>query len=295
MTVTAFRGDPAAKAEALERLRHHVAAGSFVYFPAWEDGKANVIGAVVEADDTPAFAEQMGYPVALAETLPMFVNGFRPLAEAERFAEAWLARTPVGAELTGIVSRLVLDLLANAELAGLTERHPDVERARQTIMALHGRAIDGDEPDRKTWKAARLAAVAATDTLEEETLDRRAGQVVEAAAWPGGMRTVLRDTLTGLGTLEMYLALDRIGWTAADESRVFHIREQAEKDGYKAELSGIDRVLAILDADHPALGAQFRLRLEQMEESSERYRAMGWKTIEMMEDAPIATEPVPAV
>lgn len=295
MTVTAFRGDPAVKAQALERLRHHVAAGSFVYFPAWEDGKANVIGAVVEADDTPAFAEQMGYPVALAETLPMFVNGFRPLAEAERFAEAWLARTPVGAELMGIVSRLVLDLLANAELAGLTERHPDVERARQTIMALHGRAIDGDEPDRKTWKAARLAAVAATDTLEEKTLDRRAGQVVEAAAWPGGMRTVLRDTLTGLGTLEMYLALDRIGWTAADESRVFHIREQAEKDGYKAELSGIDRVLAILDADHPALGAQFRLRLEQMEESSERYRAMGWKTIEMMEDAPIATEPVPAV
>ncbi|USQ95229.1 hypothetical protein [Caulobacter sp. RL271] len=294
MAGIAFHGDPAVKAQALERLRRHIAAGSFVYFPAWEEGRANVIGAIVEADDTPRFAEQLGYPIALAETLPMFVNGFRPQAEAGRFAQAWLERTPVGADLTRIVSQLVLDLLANPELAALTEQRPDVEEGRRAIMALHRRAIDGDEPDRKTWKAARMAAVAATDALDEGTLDRRAGQVIEAAAWPGAMRTVLGDTLSGLGTLELNLSLTRIGWTEQDESRVFHIREQAEKDGYKAEFSGLDRVLAILDADHPVLAQQFRLRLERVEASSERYRSMGWKTIELMERAPLAAAPVPA-
>ncbi len=294
MADSAFHGDPAVKAQALERLRRHIAGGSFVYFPAWEDGKANVIGAVMEADDTPGYAVRLGYPVALAEALPMFVNGFRPKAEAERFAEAWLERTPVGADLTRIVSQLVLEMLGNPDLVALTDRHSAVEQSRLAIMALHRRAIDGDEPDRKTWKAARLAAVAATDALGEGTLDRRAGQVVEAAAWPGTMRTVLRDTLSALSTLEMYLALSGIGWSEADESRVFQIREQAERDGYMSEFSGIDRVLAILDADHPALGKQFRLRLERMEKSEERYRSAGWKTIEMMERAPVAVAPVPA-
>lgn len=293
MANIAFHGDPAIKAQAMERLGRHIAAGSFVYFPAWEEGKANVIGAVVEADDTPAYAEQLGYPLALAETLPAFVNGFRPQAEAERFAQAWLERTPVGADLTRIVSQLVLDLLANPELAALTERHPEVEHGRRAIMALHQRAMDGDEPDRKAWKTARMAAIAATDKLSETT-EHRAGQVVEAAAWPGTMRTVLRDTLNGLGTLELHLALSRIGWTEEDESRVFHIREKAEADGYKAEFSGLDRVLAILDADHSALADQFRLRIELVEKSSEKYRAAGWQAIEMMESAPLATARVSA-
>ncbi|PTR07760.1 MULTISPECIES: hypothetical protein [unclassified Novosphingobium] len=284
----AFHGDPLVKAQALDRLQGHVAAGSFVYFPAWENGNANVIGAVVEADDTPAYAERLGYPLALAETLPMLVNGFRPQPEAVRFALAWLERTPVGADLTTIVSQLVLDLLANADLVKLTERYPDVEQSRQAIMALHRRVIDGDEPDRKTWKAARLAAVAATDAVDEAALERRAAQVVEAAAWPGTMRTVLRDTLNGLGTAELHLSLSEAGWTEENESRVFHIRQQAETDGYKAELSGLDRVLAILDADHPALAEQFRVRLDLMEESSARYRALAWKAIELMEQAPIA-------
>ncbi len=288
MAVIAFHGDPLVKAQALDRLQRHVTAGSFVYFPAWENGNANVIGAVVEADDTPAYAERLGYPLALAETLPMLVNGFRPQPEAVRFALAWLERTPVGADLTTIVSQLVLDLLANADLVKLTERYPDVEQSRQAIMALHRRAIDGDEPDRKTWKAARLAAVAATDAVDEAALERRAAQVVEAAAWPGTMRTVLRDTLNGLGTAELHLSLSEAGWTEENESRVFHIRQQAETDGYKAELSGLDRVLAILDADHPALAEQFRVRLDLMEESSARYRALAWKAIERMEQAPIA-------
>jgi hypothetical protein len=292
----AFHGDPAIRALALAKLRRHIAAGTFVYFPAWEDGNANVIGAIVEADDTPRYAEMLGYPIALSETLPKFINdGFRLLDEATAFAEAWLERTPVGADLSRIVSQLILGLLDDAGVAGITGRHPDLEHCRLGIIDLHRHVIDGEMPDRKAWKAQRLAAVAATDGLGDAELDRQAGNVVEAAAWPGTMRTVLRDTLSASGSLHLRLSLAEIGWTMENESRVFRIREQAEKDGYKAEFSGLDRLFAILDADHPLLAEGFRARLRRMESASERCRALAWHTIELMEQAPIVAQtPMPA-
>lgn len=289
MAAIAFHGDPAVKAKALERLRRHIQAGSFVYFPAWEDGKANAIGAVVEADDVPAYAERLGYPIALAETLPILINGFRPLGEAAAFADAWLERTPVGADLSTVVSHLILQLLDEPSLSALTTRHPAMEQARQAIRALHRRVIDGDQPDRKEWKAARLAAVAATDALGEDSMDGRAGGIVESAAWPGTMRTVLRDTLSASGALKLYLSLAEMGWTPEEESRVFHIREQAQKDGYKAEYEGIERVYAILDADHPELASRFRMRCERIEQSAATYVLAGWKAIAILEVAPILT------
>jgi hypothetical protein len=294
MVEIAFHGDPAVKVQAQERLHRHVAAGTFVYFPAWENGNANVIGAVVEADDTPLYAETLGYPIALAETLPKFVNdAFRQRDQAAVFAEAWLARTPVGADLSRVVSQLVVELLDDAGLAATTGRHPDLEKCRLGVIELHRRVLSGDVPDRKAWKTVRLAAVAATDALDEGSLDRYAGNAVEAAAWPGTMRTVLRDTLGACDTLRFRCALANVGWTMEKESQVFHIREQAEKDGYKAEFSGLDRVFAILDADHPALAAGFRQRLDEMAKSSEQCRAVAWRTIELMEQAPIAA-PAPS-
>lgn len=293
MAEIAFHGDPAVKAQAQERMHRHVAAGTFVYYPAWENGNANVIGAIVEADDTPLYAETLGYPVALAETLPKFVNdGFRERDEAAVFAETWLAHTPVGADLSRIVSQVVVELLDDAGLAAVTGRHPDLDRCRLGIIDLHRRAIVGETPDRKAWKALRMAAVSATDGLGEVQLDRQAGNIVEAAAWPGTMRTVLRDTLNGRGSFDLTQSLAEIGWTMEMESQVYHIREQAEKNGYKAELSGLDRLFAILDTDHPALASGFRKRLEQMGKSAEQCRAVAWRTVELMEQAPIVAPPL---
>lgn len=283
----AFHGDPAIKARAQAQLRRHVEAGNFVYFPAWEDGKANAIGAVVEADDTAAYATRLGYPIALVETLPMIINGFRPLPEAARFAEAWLARTPVGGDLSAVVSRMILDLLAKPRLCEIARRYPVMEECRLAIIDLHCRVVEGDEPDRKQWKAARLAAVAATDALGDDVLDRAAGSTVESAAWPGTMRTVLRDTLNATGALNLRVTLAEIGWTPEEESRVFQIRDQAEKDAYKAEFEGLARVHAILDADHPELAERFRQRCDRLDKANETYVAAGWTAIEMIEAAPV--------
>lgn len=287
MTDIAFLGDPAIKAQALARLRSHIAAGTFVIFPAWEDGKANVIGALVEADDKQAFAEQYGYPIAFVTALESIVNAFRFGPEAEAFVQSLLERTPVGADLSRIVPQVLVYLLDRPGIVALTTRHPKVEQCRRAVVALHQRLIAGDEPDRKEWKAARMASVAASDTITDVPLLHMASLIVEAAAWPAPMRSVLHDTLGACGRLEIQQMMDVIGWTDADESRVFKIREQAEVDGRMAELQGLDRVLALLDHDDPELARGFRDRLEQFTKLGETYRTVGWQVVDLIEQAPL--------
>jgi hypothetical protein len=291
MTDIAFLGDPELKALALARLRSHIAAGTFVIFPAWDDGKANVIGALIEADDKQAFADQYGYPIAFVTALEGIVNAFRFGPDSEGFVQALLERTPVGADLSRVVSQLLVNLLDRPDIVALTTRDAEVERCRQAVVGLQQRAIAGEESDRKVWKSARLAAIAASDTVADDTALHMASLIVEAAAWPTTMRTVLHDTLGACGRLESHQIMNAIGWTEADESRVFKIREQAEADGRLAELSGLDRVLGLLDADDPDLARGFRERLEQFEKMGENYRAVGWQIVDLIEQAPVPASP----
>lgn len=287
MADIAFKGDPAVKAQALARLRAHVAAGTFVYSPAWEDGKANALGAVIEADDTQRYAEELGYPLAAAVALGALVNAFKGLENASVFAEAWLERTPVGADLSNAVSHVLADLLDQPVLTSLSADDAAVEQSRRAVLDLHRRSIAGDTPDRKEWKMVRMAAVAASDAAAPGSLARDAGTIIEAAAWPSTMRSVLLDTLGAMGSLETRQNLAAIGWTDEAESRVFRIRQAAEAEGRMAELTGLARVLGLLDADDPQLAKGFRERLDVVEHLGDRYRSVGWKLIELFEHAPI--------
>tara|TARA_A100001391_G_scaffold201546_1_gene188851 strand:- start:23274 stop:24155 length:882 start_codon:yes stop_codon:yes gene_type:complete len=286
----AFLGDPSVKQEALTKLRSHIAAGTFRYGPAWSDEGADAIGCIVEADDTPRYSEMLGYPLALATALPSIVNAFLPLEEAARYAESWLERTPVGADLSKVVSQVLVEILEEPSVVALTVQQPDVEHSRKAVIALHRRVIDGDGPGRAEWKAVRMAAVAASDTVTDGVLLRSVGAIVEAAAWPASMRTVLHDVLGARGGLETKQLLAEIGWTDEKESEVYRIREQAETTGQFAELNGLDRVLALLDADHPELAKGFRQRMVQFEKLGDAIRAVGLRIVELFERAPIAVE-----
>jgi hypothetical protein len=295
MTDIAFHGDPAVKDMALARLRRHMADGSFVFFPAWEDGKANVIGAVVEADDQTAFADRLGYPVALVASLEGIVHTYQTLAIAQAFVLDWFERTPIGADLSSVVSQVLLLILERPDLVALTSPHGELERCRQAVIALHRREIAGDAPDRKAWKVERLAAVAASDAITDGSFGHLAGLIVEAAAWPGSMRTVLKDTLDAYGRLEVRRETEAIGWTDALESRVYHIREKAEEDGRMDELSGMDRLLGLLDADDPELARHFRQRTECFERFGEVIRTVGRQIVALLEQAPAIATPAGAV
>lgn len=287
MTDIAFQGDPAIKAQALARLNRHFDAGSFVFYPAWENGVANVIGAVVESDDKQAYADRLGYPIAWVNALEGIVNAMRALPAAQAYARVLLERTPVGADLSKLISQLVLFILNQPEIAALTAAREDVEKARWAVLDLHGQTIAGEVVDRKAWKAVRLAAVAASDAAVDDKAVQQASQIVEAAAWPSSMSSVLRDTLASYGQYETSTRMREIGWTDSDESRVFRIRQQAEVDGRMAELVGLPRVLALLDADDPDLAAGFRQRLDQCERLGEMHRLIGQEAIDLIARAPV--------
>jgi hypothetical protein len=294
MTDIAFQGDPAIKDMALARLRRHIADGSFAFYPAWEDGKANVIGAVVEADDKTAFAERLGYPVALVTTLEAIVHAYQELPVAQDYVLDLFERTAVGADLSTLVSQALLTILERSDLAALTSPHAELERCRQAVISLHRREVDGDTPDRKAWKAERMAAVAASDAITDGSFAHLAGLIVEAAAWPASMRTVLKDTLDAFGGLEMRREIQSIGWTDALESRVFQIREKAEVDGRMDELSGIDRVFGLLDADDPDLARHFRQRIECAKGFGHVSRTVGRQIVALIEQAPTVATPAGA-
>jgi len=286
----AFRGDPAVKQEALARLRSHIVAGTFLYGPAWSEEGVNAIGAIVEADDTHKYSEMLGYPLALATALPSIINAIAPLDKAAQYAEAWLERTPVGADLSKVVSQVLISIIEEPAVVALTAQQAAVEASRSAVVALHRRVLDGNEPDRTEWKSVRMAAVAASDTVTGTQLVRAAGAIVEAAAWPSSMRTVLHDVLGARGGLETKQLLDEIGWTEDKESQVYRIREAAEKTEQHAELSGLDRVYALLDADHPELAKGFRQRIRQFERLGDTIKAIGQQILEHLENASVAAE-----
>jgi hypothetical protein len=285
-----FHGDFSVKQEALTKLRSHIAAGTFRYSPAWSEEGADAIGCIVEADDAQRYSEMLGYPLALATALSSIVNAFRPLEKATQYAEAWLEQTPIGADLSKVVSQVLVEVLDEPSVVALTVQQPDVEHSRRSVMALHRRVVDGDAPDRAEWKAIRRAAVAASDMVMDKNLLRSAGAIVEAAAWPASMRTVLHDVLGARGGLEVKQLFDEIGWTDEKESQVYRIREVAETTGQFDGLNGLDRVLALLDADHPELAKGFRQRLEQFEKLGEAIRVVGFRIIELFKQAPVAAE-----
>ncbi|MBA4750665.1 MAG: hypothetical protein H2055_00360 [Sphingopyxis sp.] len=263
MAVTAFHGDLAVKEQALARVRKHIAAGTFRFSPAWGDMGATAMGSVIEGDDPQLYADMLGYPLPLVMDLDSLSNNLAHAAgdpSPTAFAEAWLEKTPVGADLSRIVPEMLIFTLSDPALVAQTVQDPTVEAGRKDILALHRRSLEGETISRKTWQEARAAAVAASDKASDRMI-RKAALVVEAAAWPATMRTVLRDTVSARGSMQMSHALNAIGWTDDDEKRVFQLMEAAAEQGEHADIEGVGRVHAVLGPKDPVLAARFRERI----------------------------------
>lgn len=283
----AFNGDPAFKADAIAKLRIHVANGTFLYStPADPTLGASAISSIVESGEAQEYAERLGYPVGLALVLHTIVNSYRNLSEAANFAEAWLDRTPVGADLSRIVPEAVVAILEDPGLIEITRRHDPIEEARLSILNLHHGALGGETISRRDWKEARSAALAATDGAPEDRLLRAASSVAEAAAWPGSMRTILADTMAARAGLELRAVLGEIGWTDRDENRVFEIMDAAQ--GRHANLKGVERVHAVLEEDDPELAPRFRQRLEKVGQLGAPNIAVGERLLESLSTAPVS-------
>jgi hypothetical protein len=288
MKEVAFNGDPAVKALALTRLRSHIAQGTFRYNPAWSDLGGSSLGCVIEGSEPEKYAEMIGYPLPLVMILDRLVNDLKGGIEvAAEFAEAWLERAAVGADLSTIVTRTLIFILEDPILVGQSKRSDAVERCRQTVLDLHRRSLAGEDVARQEWRRARSASLEASDSVFDEKLVRAVGLTIEAAAWPGDMRTVLSDTLSARAGLDIKLALAEIGWTDEDENRVLHTMEESE--GKQTHLEGLERVFAVLGADDPAFEVRMRERVQQSAKFSLSNAIVGRFILDALADAPAAS------
>jgi hypothetical protein len=262
MTI-AFNGQASVKEDALVRMRAHISAGTFRYSPPWSEKGGSAMGLIIEGNDPQLYAERLGYPLPLVAVLDNLVNDRRGgLAEASKFALAWLERTPVGADLTPIVGQALIAILSDPALSDISATAPPIEAQRQAVLALHRRALAGEEIPASEWKKARKAATAANDALpEDDKILRTVARTIESAAWPATMRSVLTDALSARGRLDINLALQEIGWTDDDERRVYSIMEAAE--GRETHLEGLERVYAVIAAEDPAFAERAKVRTAQ--------------------------------
>jgi hypothetical protein len=291
MTMIAFLGDPAIKELALSRLRAHFEAGTFRFNPAWSDKGASALGSVVESDDPDAYAEAMGFPVPLALALDKIINGLEDLNEGKVFAQAWLERTPVGADLANVVGETLVYILELEQVVDVARRVPAIENARIEVIDLHRRALAGEEVGRKDWKSVRTGAMLATAGVAEDRVLRAASLIVEAAAWPGSMRTVLTDTRNELTGLDMRQTLAEIGWSDDDERRVFAAMEIAEQRNKDPE-GGMEVVFAILAEDDPAFADRARERGAQARNFSRSNPAVAQFILSRLASAPVTNAPI---
>lgn len=265
----AFHGNVAIKDDALARLRAHIANGTFF----WNDpgsagtGASAITSATEGVDDPEAFAEKLGFPVALAFALDEIVNCFPSLPELADFAVAWLDRTEVGADLSGVVSETVVAILTDPGLAAITSRDRAVDQARREVADLHRRFASGQSVNRQEWKAARSVALAASDAASEPVV-REAAAVAEAAAWPPTMRSVLVDVLSANLRRRIADLFAEIGWTDhagpdSDEARLFAIIEATNLP--RDEMNDLSKLHAVLEAGDPDFAKKFRQRLAQFD------------------------------
>jgi hypothetical protein len=290
MTNIAFHGDPSVKEKALSRLKEHIAAGTFRYNPAWSEKGASALGSVIEDSDPDVYAATTGFPIPLVMILDRLVNDLKGgLEVASAFAVAWLEGTPVGADLSDIVTRTLIFILEDPTLVSHSIQSASVEQCRLQVLDIHRRTLAGEGVARQEWRRARSSALEASDSVFNEKLVRAVGLVVEAAAWPGDMRTVLSDALGARAGLDIKLALAEINWTDEDENRVLHTMDNAE--GRETHLEGLERVFAVLGADDPAFEVRMRQRVKQAEKFSVSNAVVGRFILDELAKAPTSGAP----
>jgi hypothetical protein len=186
--ILAWRGDPALKAEAVALMTAHRAADDFIQGTFTQLGESSFRGCFHGCLTTEKLAAEANLPVtdylrhSSAAQIDYYGEGERiwgidrkvgyvldrtfeamPDGEHGDFAVAATQAIPVGADLSRVIDRWLLDILADPEMG--VRRHTADGSAQwiavDAVIALYERRLAGDEPTRDEWIAARRAAAAA--------------------------------------------------------------------------------------------------------------------------------------
>jgi len=187
VTITAWHNSPDLKTQVVDRLRQHRAADEIVHgvyqeldpdtasgyrgcaigctLPAQPSYNVDGIDQITPGQGWHAQVEaEYGIPATIAHLIDGIFEAL-PTDRGEHadFAVAVIEAIPVGADLSLVSSRLMLDLLADPQrgMFQLCDEGSDARTAVEAVAGLYVRRLAGDEPSEEDWDRAAWAAWAA--------------------------------------------------------------------------------------------------------------------------------------
>ncbi|KQM88755.1 hypothetical protein ASE67_03245 [Sphingomonas sp. Leaf23] len=185
----AFRGDAAVKAALLARLERHAAEGSLRFGATqWDEQGGSPLGVSTKGGSSADYAEQFGYPIALAGLLDP-LTGWASEYDRADVALHWVRDVAVGADLLFVPERIAAHFLIAMEADRLATPFYD------DLRSLY-RAEDEDAPPaRRTWSALRERMEQAAEGEAPSSDVRAALKACATACWPLRTSTSVLTTL----------------------------------------------------------------------------------------------------
>jgi hypothetical protein len=242
---------------------------------------------MVHDTDLSVWQQRTGIPKAVGSALDTVASYLAEPEQAARFVLEWVEAVEVGQDLGGVAPALIEWLMSDSE-HGL-HRCADDEAVRRMISRvadLHRRAATGDAPPEAEWKAARAAAMAATDACENP-LEKSIAAAAEAAAWnPATSATAVSDTVRAWVNLFPWRVPVLVGQGATLDREIKawigQLKAAAEKAGLPApNISERDLCMT-----HPAAVALKRSQMDEIRRAQREDRrrlaevllAMTWQS-----------------
>jgi hypothetical protein len=213
MPLRAFLGDPALKAETLERVREKWEARQiipFIYLK-WSANSqfASLAGTIAETQDPDLFVARTGIPIELALLCETLINAGvsfvddkdAPLGFIMRgddaiwsFGTEWLEVIEVGDDVSDVLARFLptfLERILSDDFPLSAHTEPNVRAAAHEITGLWARELRGETVSRQEWRVVRAKALCAAETGGDPG-GYAVAELVESLPWPlAGIATEL--------------------------------------------------------------------------------------------------------
>lgn len=254
----AFLGKPEVRTAALARLEQRARAGKLTQGALFFNGQlASPAAALVNSDDGQVWQAQLGLAQWLAFAIDHTCNGL-PADKTVQRVEALLQGIALGSDTARLGSRVVQRILQSVaqQLATCGDHARDLLAAGSMIEQLHAELLAGGTPPPAAWRAARKAAVDATNQLADP-LEKAFGACVEAAGWhPGLSPTTVGDVLRLRGQVPTEHVDQLFGWTAEDDQRTRTLLAEMHTRYLKDKPFAGKDVFMHLREDHPEAEAR---------------------------------------
>lgn len=143
-TLVAFHGKAEVKEMYVSRVQLHAAHDEIIQGQYWEHGRGCAVGCTIHGNEHSRYESELGIPRQLAYLQDRIFEGLSN-EEAKGFPLAFLAAIHVGADLSLVVSRFMVWMLAD-EKDGVIRfaKRDETKAAIQKVADLYKRQVAGE-------------------------------------------------------------------------------------------------------------------------------------------------------